>query len=86
MEYFAGTPMDKIPKFKPYKWLLMYVAIAVSIPVSFYYQFDLIALLGGFLGKVMPVSWVGIVLSGLAIGRGSNFLHQFVSKFFPAKS
>jgi len=86
VEYFAGTPMDKIPKLTPYKWLLMYVAIAVSIPISFYYKFDLIALLGSFLEKEIAVSWVGIVLSGLAIGRGSNFLHQFVSKFFPAKS
>jgi hypothetical protein len=31
------------------------------------------------------ITVVGMVLTGMAIGRGSNFLHQFVSQFFPAK-
>ncbi len=85
VEYILGTAFDKIPKLTAYKWVLMYVSLAVGIGISFYYRFDLIALIATTLGITFSVTWVGIVFSGLVIGRGSNFLHQFVSKFFPAK-
>lgn len=80
-EYIFGTIFDKVPKLIPYKWTLMYLAMLAGVGLAFYYSVDLIALLPPG-SEVTPV---GIVLSGLAIGRGSNFLHQFVSQFFPTK-
>jgi hypothetical protein len=85
VEYIFGTIFDKVPKLVPYKWVLMYVSLLVGIGVSFFYKFDLLSLLATTLGISFSVTWVGILFSGLVIGRGSNFLHQFVSKFFPAK-
>jgi hypothetical protein len=80
VEYVFGTPMDKIPKLKPYKWLLMYIALAAGIGLAFYYRLDMISLLpGGY--QITPV---GIILSGLILGRGAVFTHQFVSQFFPS--
>lgn len=79
VEYVFGTAFDKVPKLVPYKWTLMYVAMAAGVGLAFYYSIDLISMLPPGSG----VTPVGIILSGLAIGRGSNFLHQFVSQFFP---
>lgn len=80
-EYVFGTIFNKIPKIEPYKWTLMYLAMAAGIGLAFYYTIDLIAMIP----PGSEITTVGIVLSGLAIGRGSNFLHQFVSQFFPDK-
>ena len=80
VEYFIGQVMDRFPKVAPFKWLLMYVSAIVGVALAIYYQLDLIALIIS-----QDVTIVGMVLTGLAIGRGSNFLHQFVSQFFPTK-
>ena len=80
VEYIFGTPMDKIPKLAPFKWLLMYVAAIVGVGLTIHYKLDLMALIL----KSDP-DMVGIVITGLTIGHGSNFLHQFISKFFPGK-
>lgn len=79
-EYVFGTPMDKVPKLKPYKWALMYLALAAGIGLTFYYRLDLISMLPG----EVPITPVGILLTGLVIGRGAVFAHQFVSQFFPS--
>lgn len=81
VEYIFGTLFDKVPKLEPYKWALMYVALLVGVGMAFYYSLDLIALISQELGGVVPVSWFGILMTGLIVGRGSNFLHEFVSKF-----
>ncbi len=80
VEYLLGIPMDKFPKLTPFKWLLMYVAGAVGVGLSLFYKLDLLALIMAREGTV-----IGMVITGLAIGRGSNYLHQFVSQFFPTK-
>jgi hypothetical protein len=80
VEYVFGTPMDKIPKLTPYKWLLMYLALAAGVGLAFYYRLDMISLLPG----EYPITPVGIILSGLILGRGAVFTHQFVSQFFPS--
>lgn len=90
-EYIFGTPMNKISKLAPYTWLLMYVSMGAGIGLCFYYQLDMIALLPTWLAELTkePAAYtptpVGFILSGLAIGRGSNYLHQVMSKFFPVK-
>ncbi len=78
VEYFFGEVANHVPKLQPYKWLLMYVAAIVGVALSLFYKIDLLALI-----IQQPGTVVGTVISGLAIGRGSNYLHQFVMKFFP---
>jgi hypothetical protein len=92
IEYLFGTPMDKIPKLQPYKWVLMYFALGAGAGLTFYYKLDLVAILPVWLAELLnkPLpnyepTTVGILLSGLSVGRGSNFLHQLMSKFFPVK-
>jgi hypothetical protein len=80
VEYFIGQVMDKFPKLSPFKWLLMYISAVVGVGLSIFYKLDLISLI-----IQQDITIVGMVLTGMAIGRGSNFLHQFVSQFFPAK-
>ena len=93
VEYIAGTPMDKSEKLKPYKWLLMYLAMVTGVLLSFYFKVDLIAMLPVWLAELLQYkeipayapTTVGLLLTGLSIGRGSNFLHQLMAKFFPVK-
>jgi hypothetical protein len=67
MEYFGR----RIPSnYKPY------VAAAVGILVALAFEADLFALLG--LEAVWP--FAGNVATGLAIGRGSNYLYEFVGR------
>ncbi len=77
-EYIFGTPFDKFPKFQPFKWALMYVSAGLGIGIAHFYQLDLVALIG----QTGP-TWVGVTLTGLGIGRGANFVHQFVAQYFP---
>lgn len=97
IEFVFGTLFDKVPALAPYKWTLMYVAIVVGIAGAFLYQFDLLHILSLFLSTIasktdptavpiLPVTWYGMAITGIAVGKGSNYLHQFISKFFPAKA
>ena len=80
VEYLFGEIVNHVPKLAPYKWLLMYVAAAFGVGVALFYRVDLLALI-----IQQEATIVGMVITGLAIGRGSNYLHQFISKFFPGK-
>lgn len=87
VEYLLGTPMSKFEALKPWTWLLMYVAAGVGVFLALYWKIDLIAVIANGVAAGMsgaPIIWqvspVGQVLSGLVIGRGSNFLHDFLSK------
>jgi len=86
VEYLLGTPMEKIPALKPWKWILMYVAMAVGIGLALYWKIDLIAIIANGVAQLSQfeftwkVSLIGQILSGLIIGRGSNFLHDFLAK------
>ena len=82
VEYFVGEVANHIPRVEPYKWLTMYLAAIVGIVAAFIYQLDLVHLLADFLGIQMAISTLGMVLTGLAIGRGSNFIHDIWKKFF----
>lgn len=85
VEAIFGIPMDKVPKLQPYKWCLMYIAMICGVLLVFFYKVDLIALLQAIIpGETLIITPVGMLLTGLAIGRGSNYLHQFVSRFFPS--
>jgi hypothetical protein len=60
---------------------LRYVAALLGVGLCLAYRLDL--LLAAGLEAQAPV--VGFVLTGVGIGRGSSFLHQFVEQFFPGK-
>jgi hypothetical protein len=89
VEYLLGTPIDNIPgmeKIKPFKWMLRYVAAAIGVGFAFYWQIDLIYIVGAVISDMVKsanpftVSWLGILVSGLTIGRSSNYLHEFLIK------
>lgn len=81
-EYIFGQAAQHIPALAPYSWALMYIALAIGIAGAFIYHFDLIHLLSQFMGQEIPITPFGIALTGAAIGRGSNYIHDLVAKFF----
>jgi len=85
VEALFGRVVDHIPVLKPYKWALFYVAVAVGILGAFVYQFDLIYLLAKAMETPILKTEFGITITGIAIGMGSVYIHQFISKFFPSK-
>lgn len=88
VEYLVGTPFDNIAALAPYKWLLAYIAAAVGVGAAWLYQFDLVYLLARFgaVESIADPSPLGMVLTGLAIGRGAGFLNDVVSQFFGGSS
>ena len=89
VEYVFGQAAQHVPAIQPYQWLLMYVALVVGVLAAFVYRLDLVHLLAAFLDDIspgaigaIPQTTLGIVLTGLAIGRGSNFIHDLVTRFF----
>lgn len=86
VEYIFGSPMDKIEKLKQYKWMLMYISAGVGIGLALFYQLDLIAVISHFTPVQTVVALdnptvVGEVLTGLVLGRGANYLSDFLSKY-----
>ena len=77
-----------LPKVQP-QLPMKFIAVASAIGLAFFYQFDLIYLLAKFLETDwMPlqiVSVPGMIITGAAIGKGSNYVHDFVQKFFVKK-
>lgn len=82
VEYLFGAIVDHVQVLLPFKWLLMYVAAGVGVLGAFIYKFDLLHLLGDYVGALIPIHWFGIALTGLAIGRGAGYLHDLVKKYF----
>jgi ABC-type thiamin/hydroxymethylpyrimidine transport system permease subunit len=85
VEYLIGTPMEHVAVLKPWKWSLMYIAAVVGVALALYWKIDLIAIIANGVAQLSgveftwQVSRVGQILSGLIIGRGSNFLHDFLA-------
>lgn len=80
-EAVFGEPFDHSPKLQPYKWLLKYVAFAVGVAGAFFYSFDFLYLVGRYLGVYIPVHPLGIVLTGLTVGRGAQAVHDVIDRF-----
>ena len=76
VEYLFGQAVDHFEALSKWRWALMYVAALAGVGLAFYYKLDLLALIG----QLEP-SPVGYLLSGLIIGRGANYLHDFVSRY-----
>jgi hypothetical protein len=80
VEYIFGQALDHLPKLAPLKWLLQYVALVAGAGLSYYYYIDVIAVITD-----TQTTLVGVILTGLGIGRGANYFHQFVSTYFPKR-
>ncbi len=61
---------------------LRYVAVAVGVGLACAYRIDLLAMVG--LETWTP--WIGYVITGLLIGRGSNYVHDLVDRWLTAES
>jgi ABC-type multidrug transport system fused ATPase/permease subunit len=75
-EYVFGQAVDHFDVLEKFRWSLIYVALAAGIGLAFAYQVDLLALIGGKME-----SQLGYAMSGLVIGRGANFVHDFISRY-----
>jgi hypothetical protein len=60
---------------EPREWL-KYVSAVLGIVVCVAYNADILATLG----VVSSVPYIGAVITGLIVGRGSNFLNDFYAK------
>lgn len=77
-----------LPNVAP-KLPMKFIAVALAIGLAFFYKLDLIYLLAQFLEvqwqPFMAVTIPGTIATGIGIGKGSNYLHDFVQKFFVKK-
>lgn len=82
VEYLFGQLFEHVPAIKPHSWLLMYISAAVGVAGAFYYRLDMMSILSQYLDVPIEVGWFGITLTGLAIGRGANYISDIVARFF----
>ena len=59
----------------PREWL-KYVSLAFGVVLAFVYQLDVVSLVAGGLVPIYP--FVGYVVTGVIIGRGSNYVNDLV--------
>jgi biotin transporter BioY len=76
VEYLFGTVADKFEALSPYKWALMYVSCAIGVALAFAYGVDVLS----FIVEGEPTI-VGQIATGVVIGRGANYLSDFVAKY-----
>lgn len=69
--YFVPKNNDTAPR----EWL-KYVSAVLGVMLCVAYSADMLAVLG----VVTPIPYVGAVITGLIVGRGSNFLNDFYNK------
>jgi hypothetical protein len=62
---------------------LKYIALLVGVGLSFAYSLDLLAV--AFPEQQAVTWWIGRLLTGMAIGRGSNYVHAFYSSYLVKK-
>jgi hypothetical protein len=75
MVQYIFSPFKKI---EPY---LMYVSLGMGVFLAIAFNVNLIAaVVPGIPGTVLAY-WTGVVLTGLIIGRGANFVHDLWEKF-----
>ena len=88
VEALVGKPIDEFPNLKKYKpYILTYLAVAVGVYGAFVYQFDLMYILSLQFEPhpSIQMTTLGIILSGIAIGMGSSYLHDLFGKFILKK-
>jgi len=71
---------EPIPPADGWNWralALRYSSVILSVLLTITYRADLLVMLD----LTPPWPWVGWVITGLLIGRGSNFIHDFASRW-----
>jgi len=69
----AASPDDALPGL-----LIRYSAATIGVLLCLTYRADLLILAN----LNAPLPWVGFVITGILIGRGANFVHDFTSRWF----
>jgi|SRR5689334_2952687 len=69
---YAGTPIPQ--RWKPY------AAALVGVIVALLYGVDVFALVASQFGQSARIPYVGEVLSGILLGRGSNYINDLISR------
>jgi hypothetical protein len=77
-EYFARPILAYFGTIDTSPMWLRYVAMIVGVALSLAYRADLLLMVG--LEAIHPL--IGVVLTGILIGRGSNYIHDLVDRFF----
>ena len=72
------TPTGETPAARDL--ILRYLAAGVGIALAFAYQVDLFSLFG----LQPPAAWLGYLVTGIILGRGSNFVHDFAGRWLAA--
>jgi hypothetical protein len=82
VEAAIGGWVSLLAKLQPYRaMILLYVAFVVGVAGAFVYGFDLVHTVSVWLNAPVVVHPFGIALTGLAIGRGSHFIHDLYKTF-----
>jgi len=85
-EYFARPfiRFDSLPGNAPSNgqriipaWVLRYIAALMGVGLAIAYRADIL----GLLGLAAWTPWIGWIVTGLIIGRGSNYLHDLVDRW-----
>jgi len=73
VEYLVAQVLsDYLPDFKV---VVRYIAAVIGIGVAFGFQVNLPALIG-----LTGPDWVGYLVTGIIIGRGSNYLNDLIDR------
>ena len=86
VEYLLAVPLSFLVKRWPIVEQLqikLYAALGVGVLMAFQYDLDLI-----FEGFGYTAHWVGfgVLLTGLGLGRGANWLHDFWTTYLSPQS
>ena len=73
VEFLVAPLLDRVGR----SWLLPYAACLFGIGFSFAYRLDILRALLGIV-PVHPI--IGHLVTGLALGRGSNFVHDLFGR------
>lgn len=74
IEFFISDPNTVQP------WL-KYVGLVIGVGICLAYRLDVFAILGIISPIVSISNYIGCVLTGVIIGRGSNYLNDFIATF-----
>lgn len=79
-EYLFAEPLTKLTSATWASTATKYISLLVGVALAFGFGLDVLRVVAPGLTPVAP--WVGVILTGVLIGRGSNFLNDFVTRFF----
>jgi uncharacterized membrane protein (UPF0182 family) len=67
--------------------IIQTAAVMVGAGGAFLYRFDILYLYGVY-SQIpdIPITAYGIAITGIAIGKGSNYIHELISKMITAKA